>query len=238
MKTCVVIPTYNEADNIGNLIKSILELGVEGLCVLIVDDNSPDGTGDIVGEMQKNDERIAILKRYKKRGRGSAGIDGFKYAIEKGADYIIEMDGDFSHDPKYIPDFLAAVKDHDVVLGSRFVDGGKDVGRGLKRQILTRLAGFYVRTLLKIDIKDASSGYRCFKKDVFEKVDLDDMVSGGPSIVLEKLYKILSKGFTVKEIPIIFTDRRQGKTKLDYITLLETLVMVLRLRKMKKENRL
>jgi dolichol-phosphate mannosyltransferase len=236
MKTFAVIPTYNEAENIGDLIRRILGLGVNDLHVLVVDDNSPDGTGDIVNKLSERESRIALLTRYKKKGRGSAGIDGFKYAIRAGADYIIEMDGDFSHDPKYIPEFLKAIENCDVVLGSRFVKGGRDVGRGLKRRFITTLAGLYVRSLLKINTRDVSSGYRCFKRSVFEKIDLDNMVSGGPSIVLEILYKTVSHGFKVTEIPIVFTDRRQGKTKLDYITLLETLVMVLRLRKMKKDS--
>jgi len=236
MKTFVVISTYNEAENIKDLINITLEVGIADLSILVVDDNSPDGTSHIVKEIADKNKRVALLTRYKKRGRGSAGTDGFKYALNRGADYIIEMDGDFSHDPRYIPEFLKAIKDCDVILGSRFVKGGRDIGRGLKRQIITKLAGIYVRGLLKINIKDVSSGYRCFKKQIFEKVDLDDMVSGGPSIVLEKLYKIISKGFRIKEVPIVFTDRRQGKTKLDYITLLETLVMVLRLRKMKKKG--
>jgi len=236
MKTFIVIPTYNEAGNIEDLIVKIQNLRVNDINILIVDDNSPDGTGDITENLSQQNSNVFLLKRYKRKGRGSAGIDGFKYALERGADYIIEMDADFSHDPKYIPDFLSTIKDHDVVLGSRFVKGGRDIGRGLKRQIITKLAGIYVRTLLRLKIKDVSSGYRCFKRKVFEKIDLDDMVSGGPSIVLEILYKTISKGFTVEEIPIVFSDRRQGKTKLDYITLLETLVMILRLRKMKKQG--
>lgn len=236
MKTFVVIPAYNESENVGILINKILALDIENLRVLVVDDNSPDGTGNIVKGVAEKDDRVILLTRYKRKGRGSAGIDGFKYALGHGADYIIEMDGDLSHDPKYIPDFLKTIENYDVVLGSRFVKGGKDTGRGLKRGIITKLAGIYVRGFLKIKIRDVSSGYRCFKRHIFEKVDLDNMVSGGPSIVLEKLYKIISKGFKIKEIPIVFTDRKQGKTKLDYITLLETLVMVLRLRKMKREG--
>lgn len=236
MKTFVVIPTYNEAENIEGLIGKILALGIRDLAIIVVDDNSPDGTCSIVEGCSRKDHRVKLIRRLKKKGRGSAGIDGFKEALLSGADFIVEMDGDFSHDPKYIPDFLAAIEDCDVVLGSRFVKGGMDAGRGLKREIITRLAGIYVRGLLKLNIKDVSSGYRCFKRRVFEKVDLDNMISGGPSIVLEKLYKAISKGFKIKEMPIVFTDRKQGKTKLDYITLLETLVMVLRLRKMKRDG--
>ncbi|NQT22810.1 MAG: glycosyltransferase, partial [Candidatus Omnitrophica bacterium] len=134
MKIFVIIPTYNEAVNMEELISRILKLNIKDLYILVVDDNSPDGTADIVANFSEKDKRVLLLKRYKKRGRGSAGTNGFKYALNAGADYIIEMDGDFSHNPKYIPDFIKAIKDNDVVLGSRFIKGGCDVGRGLKRR--------------------------------------------------------------------------------------------------------
>jgi dolichol-phosphate mannosyltransferase len=179
---------------------------------------------------------VKLLTRKKRKGRGSAGVDGFKKGLEMGADLIIEMDADFSHHPRHIPDLVANANNYKVVLGSRFVAGGADRDRGMLRQIVTRLAGLYVRKSLGIKIRDVSSGYRCFRKEVFEKVDLDDMISAGPAIVLEILYKVCLNGFSVKEVPIIFEDRRQGQTKLDTITLLETLVMVLRLRKMHRQG--
>jgi len=236
MKAFVVVPTFNEHENIERLIREVLDLGIEGLSVLVVDDNSPDGTHEIVRKMAKADSRVHLLHRTKRRGRGSAGIEGFKYAMAQGAEVIIEMDADFSHHPKYISILLEEVRRCDVVLGSRFVKGGKDMDRGLYRQICTRLAGIYVRSILKIGIRDVSSGYRCFRSRVLEALDLDDMISTGPSIVLEVLYKVYLRGFSIREVPIVFIDRRQGKTKLDYITLLETLVMVLRLRQMKRKN--
>ena len=203
-----------------------------GLNILVVDDNSPDGTGAIVSNLAEESQKVRLLTRKKKKGRGSAGVDGFKTALEMGADLVIEMDADFSH----IPDLVAKANNYHVVLGSRFVAGGADRDRGMLRQMVTRLAGLYVRTSLGIKIRDVSSGYRCFRKEVFEKVDLDDMISAGPAIVLEILYKVCLNGFAVKEVPIIFEDRRQGQTKLDTITLLETLVMVLRLRKMQRQG--
>lgn len=235
MKTIVMIPTYNERENISPLIQQILEINKD-IEILVVDDNSPDGTWKIVSEISEKESRVYLLHRKKKKGRGTAGIDGLKYAIERGADYIIEMDADFSHNPKYIPEFLNTVKDYDVVIGSRFVKGGQDKDRGLIRKLVTKLAGMYVRMLLAVKIKDVSSGFRCFRREVLEKIDLDNMVSGGPSIVLELLYKITLNGFTIKEVPIVFEDRRQGKTKLDWMTLLETMLMVLRLRKMKNQG--
>ena len=235
MKTIVMIPTYNEKDNISPLLKQILELD-KGIEALVVDDNSPDGTWEIVQDLSEKEKRVHLLHRKKRRGRGTAGIDGLRYALEKGADYIIEMDADFSHNPKYIPEILKAMEKYDVAIGSRFINGGKDKDRGFLRRLITKLAGMYVRMLLGVKIKDVSSGFRCFRREALEKIDLDDMASGGPSIVLELLYKITLNGFNIKEVPIVFEDRRQGKTKLDWITLLETMVMVLRLRKMKKDG--
>jgi dolichol-phosphate mannosyltransferase len=236
MNSFVVIPTFNERENIERLIAEILALSISGLSVLVVDDNSPDGTHTLVQQIAQNDPRVHLLHRTKRRGRGSAGIEGFKYAMAHGAEYIIEMDADFSHQPRYIPKLLDEIKSCDVVLGSRFVKGGRDMDRGLYRQMCTRLAGCYVRSILKIGIRDVSSGYRCFRSAVLEKVDLDNMISTGPSIVLEILYKVYLEGFSIREIPIIFIDRRQGNTKLDYVTLLESLVMVLRLRQMKRKG--
>ena len=235
MKTIVMIPTYNERDNISPLLEQILKIDRD-IEALVVDDNSPDGTWEIVQDLSEKEKRVHLLHRKKRRGRGTAGIDGLRYALEKGADYIIEMDADFSHNPKYIPELLRGMEKYDVAIGSRFIDKGKDKDRGLLRRLITKMAGMYVRMLLAVKIKDVSSGFRCFRREALEKVDLDDMVSGGPSIVLELLYKITLNGFSIKEVPIIFEDRRQGKTKLDWITLLETMVMVLRLRKMKKDG--
>jgi dolichol-phosphate mannosyltransferase len=231
----VVIPTYNERESIESLIREVLSLSLE-LNILVVDDNSPDGTGAIVSTLAEESPKVGLLTREKRKGRGSAGVDGFKKALEMGADLVIEMDADFSHHPRHIPALVANANNYKVVLGSRFVAGGADRDRGMLRQMVTRLAGLYVRTSLGIRIRDVSSGYRCFRKEVFEKVDLDDMISAGPAIVLEILYKVCLNGFSVKEVPIIFEDRRQGQTKLDTITLLETLVMVLRLRKMHRQG--
>lgn len=235
MKTIVMIPTYNERDNISPLLGQILEMD-KSIEALVVDDNSPDGTWKAVQDISEREPRVHLLHRKKKRGRGTAGIEGLKYALDKGADCIIEMDADFSHNPKYIPELIHAAKDYDVAIGSRFIQGGQDRERGILRRVITKMARIYVKALLGIKIEDVSSGFRCFRRAVLEKIDLEDMVSGGPSIVLELLYKITLNGFKIKEVPIIFEDRRQGSTKLDWITLLETMVMVLRLRKMKKDG--
>jgi dolichol-phosphate mannosyltransferase len=235
LSVSVVIPTYNERENIELLIREILALPFD-LHILVVDDDSPDGTGTLVSRLARENPRVNLLSRKKRKGRGSAGVAGFKMALDMGSSRIIEMDADFSHHPQHIPDLLTQAEDCDLVLGSRFVPGGVDQERGALRQLVTRLAGLYVRVLLGIKIRDVSSGFRCFKREIFEVVDLDDMISAGPSIVLEILYKVGLNGFSIKEIPIVFRDRRQGETKLDTITLLETLVMVLRLRKQYRQG--
>jgi len=236
MKTYVMIPTYNERENIGNLIREILNLKIPDLHVVVVDDNSPDGTSEIVKNLSKEHPEVELLLRTTERGRGSAGIAGFKYALEQGADCVVEMDADFSHHPKYIPSFLEAIQEADMVIGSRFVGGGKDVNRGIVRRVITFLAGVYVRLLLGLRIKDVSSGYRCFKKKVLKAIELDSMISTGPSIVSELFYRTHLKGFSIKEIPIEFADRTHGQTKLNYIVLIKTLLMVLKFKRLNKKG--
>jgi len=225
-KTVVVIPTYNEAENIVDLLNDILLLDIPDLIALVVDDNSPDGTGKIVDLLAKENKNIKVVHRFHNRGRGSAGIEGFQSAITEGADYIIEMDADFSHNPKYIPDLLKYARDYDVVIGSRYIKGGKDADRGISRRIITFFARQYIKTLLGVKVKDPTSGFRCFKRKVLEAIDLQNMISTGPSIVSEILYKAKQKGFSMYETPIIFEDRKKGETKLNPKTLLKTLFMV------------
>ena len=236
MKTYVMIPTYNERENIGNLIREILNLKISDLHVVVVDDNSPDGTSEIVKNLSKEHPEVELLLRTTGRGRGSAGIAGFKYALEHGADCVVEMDADFSHHPKYIPSFLEAIQEADMVIGSRFVGGGKDVNRGIVRRVITFLAGVYVRLLLGLRIKDVSSGYRCFKKKVLKAIELDSMISTGPSIVSEVFYRVHLKGFSIREIPIEFADRTHGETKLNYTILIKTLLMVLKFKRFNKKG--
>ncbi|MBI5199873.1 MAG: polyprenol monophosphomannose synthase [Nitrospirae bacterium] len=238
MKTIVMIPTYNERENIEPLIKDIFNLGIEDISVLVVDDNSPDGTWEIAERISREDPRVYLLRRMKKRGRGYAGVDGLMYCIREGADYIAEMDGDFSHDPRYIKDMLREIESCDVVTASRFIKGGSDSDRGPFRNLVSRFASIYARVLLGVDVKDPSLGFRLFRRKVLEAIDLEEIISIGPSIVLEMLYKINLKGFKIKEVPVRFVDRKHGSTKLDFLALLETLLMVLRLRKMRKQGRI
>lgn len=227
-----VIPTYNEKDNIGEVIEAILGLRLRyDLKVLVVDDNSPDGTSEIVQKWARQDERVELLLRKKRRGRGAAGIDGFRRALALGADFVVEMDGDLSHQPCYITQLVDACQIYDLVLGSRFVHGGKDANRSPLRKFITFFVRNFIRSRFGISVRDASSGYRCFRRKVLEAVDLDDLISVGPSVVLEVLYKAHLLGFSIGEIPITFFDREKGRTKLNFLTLVETLVMVIKFKR-------
>ena len=232
-KVVAMIPTYNEAENIRDLITAILALPDEfDIQVLVADDNSPDGTAAIVKDMASSDPRVHLLLRLKHRGRGAGGIDGFKAALELGADLVVEMDGDLSHQPKFIPALVAAARDLDLVLGSRFVKGGRDADRSLIRRFITILIRLFIRRRFRVPVRDVSSGFRCFRREVLEALDLDDLISVGPSVVLETLYKAHLLGFRIGEIPIEFVDRTRGKTKLSALTLFETLIMALKFKRM------
>src|SRR3989338_6870391 len=230
MKTIVMIPTYNERGNIKKLISSILALKIKNLEVAVIDDNSPDGTAEIVKGIAKRNRNVHLMLRTKNRGRGYAGKVGYKYVLENKADYIIEMDADFSHDPAHIPLLLRKIKECDLVLGSRAIKGGKELGRGIIRRLITKMANSYVRTLLGLNIKDTNSGFRCFKRKVLESIDVDEITSTGPSIIQEVLFKAHLRGFKIREIPIVFRNRKIGKSKLGIAQLLSGYIMVLKLK--------
>jgi dolichol-phosphate mannosyltransferase len=231
-RVVVMIPTYNEAGNIGVLVRAILDLPMDAdIAVVVADDNSPDGTGRIVEDLARGDGRVHVLIRKKRRGRGAGGIDGFKASLELRPECVVEMDGDLSHQPRFIPDLVEAMKNCDVAIGSRFVKGGKDADRGLHRRLITALVRRFLRRQFRFPIKDVSSGFRCFRTEVLERIDLDDMISVGPSIVLEVLYKASLLGFRISEVPIEFVDRKRGKTKLNLLILLETMIMAMRIKR-------
>lgn len=232
-RVVAMVPTYNEAESIRDLVAAIRALPVAGgVEVLVADDNSPDGTAAIVREMAAADPGVHLLVRLKRRGRGAGGIDGFKAALGLGAGLVVEMDGDFSHQPRFIPDLVAAAAGLDLVLGSRFVKGGRDADRGLVRRFITLLVRVFIRRRFRMPVRDVSSGFRCFRREVLEALDLDDLISTGPSVVLETLYKAHLLGFRIGEVPIEFVDRTRGKTKLSALTLVETLVMALKFKRM------
>lgn len=207
MKAIVMLPTYNERDNIESLVNQILKK--DNVSLAIVDDNSPDGTGEIADRLAiQNPKRIHVIHR-KERGRGTAGIAGFRYALEQDVDCIIEMDADFSHQPEYIPQFLEKVRDYDIVIGSRFVKGGRSVRNPL-RGLISNGANLYTRLLLGWHIRDWCGGYKCYTKAALGSLDFNDIYSKGYSIGMETLYRLINKGFSYVEIPIEFTDKRKG----------------------------
>jgi len=232
-KVTVMIPTYNERENIGPLIQEILALPINyDVSVLVVDDDSPDGTAGEVKNIGRRDPHVRLLLRKKERGRGLAGIAGFKEALDLGADYVVEMDGDGSHQPVFIPALLDATGRRGLVLGSRFVEGGKDADRPPHRRLVTFLVRHFIRRLFSVPVRDVTSGFRGFRRELLEKIGLDGLVSTGPSVVLEILYKAHRLGFTIEEVPIVFIDRKKGKTKLTGLTLWRTLLMAIRIRRM------
>ncbi|MFA6255220.1 MAG: polyprenol monophosphomannose synthase [Patescibacteria group bacterium] len=232
-KIIIVIPTYNEKNNIIKLIEQIFALGIEGLNILVVDDNSPDGTGRIVEERKKINPQLDILHRQQKAGLGKAYLAGFSEALKRGADYIFEMDADFSHDPRYIPEFLNKIKDYDLVLGSRYIFGGGTKNWNLVRRLISRFGNIYARLILNLPLKDLTGGFKCYRHAVLEKINLADLSSVGYNFQIETTFKAYQAGFRIAEIPIIFTERAEGKSKFNLKIILESFwqVLLLRLKK-------
>lgn len=229
MNAFVTIPTLNESKNIEELIRGIREQE-PSIGIVVADDDSPDGTWKIVEEIAKRDPGVFLLRRTTNKGRGTAGIEAFQFALAHQADVVIEMDADFSHDPGDIPAFLEKIKECDVVIGSRAVIHGLDLRNSLLRKGVTALSSFYARTVLGLPVKDCNSGYRCFRREVLKSVDLKTFRSTGPSIVQELLYKAHLRGFAIVEIPIVFSERHAGKSNLSLRRLVQGFLMVLKLR--------
>ncbi len=228
MKIYAMIPTYNESENIEKLIKELLK--IPNLHPLVVDDNSPDKTSDIVRKLQRKNKRVELLVRTKNRGRGSAGAAGFTACLKKNADIIIEMDADFSHDPKYIPAMVEALKENDIILGSRYIPGGNQVKRPLHRRLLTFFANRYIRIVLGVKVHDCNSGFRAYRKDALKKIMNKKIQAKGPDIVQEVLYRAHLEGLKIKEIPITFSERIKGESKLGLKHLWKGYTGVLKLR--------
>ncbi len=232
MKILVIIPTYNESENIERIINAALSQD-EHINVLVVDDNSPDRTSEIVSAIMKENDRVDMIEREGKLGLGTAYIRGFKYAIENKYDYIFEMDADFSHNPDEIPAFLKTVKDYDLVLGSRYLTGFKVENWPLKRLILSYGANVYTRIITGLPVKDSTGGFKCFRREVLEAIDLNKIHSNHYGFQIEMTYKAWKKGFSIKEIPITFVDRIEGTSKMSKRIITEAIFLVLRLRFMK-----
>jgi dolichol-phosphate mannosyltransferase len=230
MKAMAMLPTYNEAPNIEQLLLQILRQGAD-IGAVVVDDNSPDGTAAIVERLREKDPRVHLILRQEERGRGTAGIAGFRYALRQGIPFIIEMDADFSHQPFYIPSFLKQMEDCDLLIGSRLVEGGGERGRHFLRKWITRLANTYIRLILGLPVRDCTSGYRVFRREVLEAIELDRIISQGPSVVEEVLYKSHKQGFRIKEVPYILEERKAGESTFNRKIMLDALKMMLKIRR-------
>ena len=228
-KILIVIPTYNECENVRGIASAVFKTCPDA-DVLFVDDNSPDGTGDIINDMAQADERVHSVHKLGKQGLGRAYIDGFKWALKRNYSFIFEMDADFSHDPEDIKKFISAADHADLVLGSRYLDGIRIINWPLNRLILSKAASLYVRIITRMPFVDPTSGYKCFRREVLESIDLDRIKSNGYSFQIEMTHMAWKSGFRIVEIPIIFEDRRSGHSKMNPSILREALWMVLKLR--------
>ena len=229
MKTIVVIPTYDEKDNVGPMSKAVLESGVE---ILFVDDNSPDGTGKVLDELAAAEPRVHVLHRERKEGLGRAYVAGFAKAIELGAEIVVQMDCDFSHDPKDVPRLVAECeKGADLVIGSRYVPGGSTPGWPFKRRLISRAGGMFIRTVTGMPFRDPTGGFKCWRRTALEKIDFASVASAGYSFQLEMNYRTWKAGLRAVEIPISFTDRVAGYSKITAGIAKESLKIAWRLRR-------
>lgn len=229
-RVLICVPTYNERDNLANLVAAV-HGSLPDADLLVIDDNSPDGTGALADELAARDPHLKVLHRAGKLGLGTAYLEGFRQGLRGDYEYFFEMDCDFSHDPKYLPDLLAAARDGaDLVLGSRWVDGGGTENWGIYRKILSRGGSFYARTILGIDIRDVTGGFKCFRRRVLETLPLDRVQVQGYGFQIELTYRAIKAGFRVVEVPIVFVDRRVGQSKMSKAIFLEAMKMVWGLR--------
>jgi len=231
MKKFIILPTYNEKDNLADLIKAILNLQIVDLHIMVIDDNSPDGTGAIADQLSQTHPEVTVIHRAGKMGLGSAYIAGFKKALALGAYYVFEMDADFSHNPKEIPNFIKAMQaGYDVVIGSRRIPDGGILNWGVLRNSMSKGAMWFSRLVLGLKTKDVTSGFRCYSRQVIEKIDWQKVKSNGYSFQEETIFLCEKLGFRVKEIPIIFRDRVKGRSKLSRTEILNFFLTILRLR--------
>ena len=214
MRTLVILPTYNEAENVLSLSREILDMAPDAE-ILVVDDGSPDGTGDLVEEAGRSATRLHLLRRPGKLGLGSAYLAGFRHGLDRGYDLILTMDCDGSHHPRHLPAILGAAREHDMVIGSRYVAGGGVVNWPWYRRALSRFANFYTRLLLRVPTHDNTAGYRCYRRAVLETVDPFAVRSSGYSFLEEMVWRVHRAGFSIAEVPIVFEERRSGKSKID-----------------------
>ena len=226
----VIVPTYNERDNLPAIVAAVHEhLGEAD--VLVVDDNSPDGTGAVADDIAAKDAKVHVLHRPGKQGLGTAYVAGFRWALQRDYQFLFEMDCDFSHDPKYLPTMLARARaGADLVLGSRYVDGGGTVNWGPMRKLISRGGSLYARTILGVGVRDLTGGFKCFRRGTLEKLDLDSVSAQGYGFQIEMTYRAVKHGLRVEEVPIVFVDRRVGQSKMSKKIFLEALTLVWKLR--------
>lgn len=231
MKYLIIVATYNERENIEPLLREIFTV-VPDANVLVIDDNSPDKTYEIVDHLSHNDfkEQLFLMKREGKLGLGTAYVAGFNWGLSRGYEVIMHMDADFSHNPKYIPQMLEEIKTNDLVLGSRYIKGGGVVNWGLSRKIISQGGSLYSRIILGLKTRDLTGGFKCFRRRVLEAIDINNLQSTGYAFQVETTYKTFLHGFKIKEIPIIFEDRRVGQSKMSGNIFIEALLMVVKLR--------
>ncbi len=229
-RALVIIPTYNERENLPRIVPAVLEQDPR-LEVLVVDDGSPDGTGDLADGLAASNRRVHVIHRAGKLGLGTAYVAGFRWAIAQGFDYVFEMDADFSHDPKHLPTFLAEIADADLVIGSRYLNRRVTVINGpMSRLMLSYFANVYARRVTGLKLWDSTGGYKCYRRAVLEAVDLDRVRSNGYSFQIEMSFRAWRKGFRIKEITITFSDRNVGRSKMSGAIVREAVWMVWRLR--------
>ena len=226
MKTLLIIPTYNEVENLPPLLDEIFKYAPE-TDILIVDDNSPDGTGKLADKISEENTRVLVLHRAGKLGLGTAYIAGFKYAIAHDYEAAFEMDADFSHDPCYLPDFLRTIETADLVIGSRYIPGGGTPNWSPVRSFISGGGNIFARFMLGIPVHDCTAGYRCYRRQVLESIDLDTIQSQGYAFQIEMVYRTQQQGFKIVETPIIFKDRRVGKSKMSRKIVIEGFTYVL-----------
>jgi len=224
----VLIPTYNEIENAEKIIKAVL-LELPQANILIIDDNSPDGTGDLADKMAKEDERIKVLHREKKQGLGKAYVDGFKWALENDYQLVVQMDADFSHDPKYLKDMIVLSKKNDLVIGSRYSHGVSCYNWPISRILLSKFANVYVELFTRLPVKDATGGFKCYNSKVLKNMNLDKIRSNGYSFQIETNFKTYILGYKIVELPIIFYERTEGRSKISRRIVFEALFLVQKL---------
>jgi dolichol-phosphate mannosyltransferase len=212
-RALICLPTYDERENLAPIVDAIHRV-VPDVHVLVIDDASPDGTGQLADEIAARDPRVMVLHRPGKQGLGRAYLAGFAWALEQGYDLVLEMDADFSHDPRHLPALLAAARDADLVLGSRYVPGGGTVNWGLGRKIVSRGGSAYARAILGIRVRDLTGGFKCFRREVLEAVDLASVECSGYAFQIELTFRAARRGFRIVEVPIVFADRRVGQSKM------------------------